>query len=219
MRGDNVEFTTDGASFDFYVRGEKGERVNLKMPGRYNIYNALAAIAVAVELDINAKDIKRGLESFTGVERRFQVKGEARGVLVIDDYGHHPVEVREVLKASRESHKRPIVLLFQPHRYSRTKDLFNDFVTVFNDADKVFITDIYEASEKPIEGVSSQILVDAVKSHGHKNVSYLPFDDELALKISKELKNGDLFITLGAGNVFKAGEEVLELLKKSEGNG
>ncbi|MBL4819198.1 MAG: UDP-N-acetylmuramate--L-alanine ligase [Deltaproteobacteria bacterium] len=188
--------------------------VKLKLLGEHNVQNALAAIAVGDELGISLDAIKSALEDFAGVQRRFTQVGEKNGVIVVDDYGHHPTEIKAVLKTAKKTFAdRRIVALFEPHRYSRTRDLMSEFVTAFKDADCVVISDIYPAHEEPVEGVSSRVLVEGIQQTGHPSV----FEGgELASATARVLelsKSGDVIITLGAGAVTKASLKILESLE------
>ncbi len=185
----------------------------LSVPGLHNVSNSMAAIAVARELEVDLEVIRRALKEFSGVQRRFQVKGEAKGILVVDDYGHHPTEVRATLAAAKAALGRRVVCVFQPHRYTRTKHLFEEFLTAFNQADRVIIMDIYAAGEQPIPGVSGQAVYEGIRKYGHKDVAYLGGKDEIVKHLCETLKEGDLLLTLGAGDVWKLGETVLEKLK------
>jgi UDP-N-acetylmuramate--alanine ligase len=189
----------------------------LSVPGLHNIGNSLAAIAVARELDIEAEVIRKALKEFSGVQRRFTIKGEAGGIIIVDDYGHHPTEVKATLAAAAAGLERRVVVVFQPHRYSRTQHLLEEFYTAFNQADKLIIMDIYAAGEKPIPGVSGQTLYEGIKKHGHKDVTFLPDKKTVPEYMVGVLKKGDLMITLGAGDVWKIGEQVLEKLKHGNG--
>lgn len=190
--------------------------ITLHRPGRHNIYNSLASIAVALELEIDFADIATALKAFEGVERRLEVKGEASGVLVVDDYGHHPTEIRATLDAIREAWpERRLVVAFQPHRYSRTQGLFDDFVTAFHRADVLIITDIYPASEAPIAGVTGQALQEAIKQHGQRGTSYVAELIDSPSALVPYLRENDLLLTLGAGNIVYTGEQVLRLLKET----
>ncbi len=185
----------------------------LSVPGVHNVCNSLAAIAVARELDIDIETIRKALRDFSGVQRRFQIKGEAQGVIVVDDYGHHPTEVKATLAAAASGMERRVVVVFQPHRYSRTQHLLEEFFTAFNQADKLIVMDIYAAGEKPIPGVSGQLLYQGIKKYGHKDVTYIPEKEKVADHMMTILRKGDLMITLGAGDVWKIGEQVVERLK------
>ena len=185
----------------------------LAVPGVHNINNSLAAIGVARELEIDVETIRKALKEFSGVQRRFTIKGEVNGIIVVDDYGHHPTEVRATLAAAAAGMERRVVVVFQPHRYSRTQHLLEEFFTAFNQADKLIVMDIYAAGEKPIPGVSGQVLYEGIKKYGHKDVTFLPDKQTVADHMTGVLKKGDLMITLGAGDVWKIGEQVLEKLK------
>jgi UDP-N-acetylmuramate--alanine ligase len=181
------------------------------VPGLHNIQNALAAIAVGLDLDMRFEDIAEALAGFRGAERRFQIKGEKAGVLVVDDYGHHPTEIKATLAAARTSGRR-VVTLFQPHRYSRTRDLADEFARSFYGADLLLISDIYAASEDPIEGITSGALAEQVERFGHRHVEYIGALSGAATRLKEIAKPGDLVLTLGAGNVYQAGDELLKLL-------
>jgi UDP-N-acetylmuramate--alanine ligase len=198
--------------YQLRYRGESLGEFRLSIPGRHNILNATAAIAAGLDLGIPAQILKTALEGFRGADRRFQVKGQARGITVIDDYGHHPTEVRATLEAARQSGDHRIVVVFQPHRYSRTQYCFEEFARAFYQADVLVISDIYAAGEEPIEGITSERLVEAVKTHGHKNARHVANLSEISVILEPELKAGDLVMTMGAGNVWKVGEELLDRL-------
>ncbi len=203
------------ASFgsEFIVRafGEDMGNIKLGVPGLHNIQNALAAVAVGLDLGIKFEDIARVLAEFRGAERRFQIKGEKNGVLVIDDYGHHPTEIKATLAVARTSGRR-VVTLFQPHRYTRTRDLKDEFARSFYGADFLLITDIYAASEDPIEGMTSRALAEQVERFGHRHVEYVGGLASAAARLKEVVLPGDLVLTLGAGNVYKAGDELLRIL-------
>jgi UDP-N-acetylmuramate--alanine ligase len=204
-----------GLTTEFAVRfrGEELGLIRINRPGRHTVYNSLAAIAVALELDIEFSVIAEALAKFDGVQRRLHIKGEQAGIVVVDDYGHHPTEIRATLDAVRDGWPdRRLVVAFQPHRFTRTKALFDEFQTAFHRADVLVMTDIYAASEQSIEGVSSKHLLAAIKEHGQRNVHYVPTVEELPEKLRGLLKEGDLLLTLGAGNIVRAGEELLEIL-------
>jgi UDP-N-acetylmuramate--alanine ligase len=164
-------------------------------------------------LEIPFARVATALADFTGIHRRFEVKGEVGGVMVIDDYGHHPAEVRATVGAIRDSWKRPLTVIFQPHRYSRTQDLFEDFVTAFDGADRLIVTDIYAAGEDAIAGVSSEALYQAIKKQGHLEVEYIAAKDAIVAELSESLKDGDIVLTLGAGDVYKIGEALVAALQ------
>ncbi|MEP7273408.1 MAG: UDP-N-acetylmuramate--L-alanine ligase [Acidobacteriota bacterium] len=202
-----------GSEFNVKRRGEELGRIRLSVPGEHNVGNALAAVAVALDLGIEFPVIAAALESFRGTERRFQIKGriesERDGIIVVDDYGHHPTEVRATLAAAKSSGRR-LVVLFQPHRYTRTEKLFEEFARSFYDADVLLICDIYAASEDPIAGITAEALCDEIERFGHRNVRYIGGVEAGATAIAEVVQPGDLVLTLGAGNGWKAGEEFLE---------
>jgi UDP-N-acetylmuramate--alanine ligase len=202
-----------GSTFTVRLGNTVAGEVSLRVPGLHNVYNALAATAIGLELQVPFDVIVKALGEFTGVNRRFQFKGEKAGILVVDDYGHHPTEIRATLAAAKlGSSGRRMVVLFQPHRYTRTKDLMDEFARSFNNADVLLITDIYAASEDPIEGISAESLTEAVTKFGHKNARYVGSLDQAVNALRDEVREGDMVITLGAGNVLRAGERLLQLL-------
>jgi UDP-N-acetylmuramate--alanine ligase len=190
--------------------------LRLNMPGTHNLQNALGAVAVSDVFDVPFEAAQKALSTFPGVQRRFTLRGEAAGVTVIDDYGHHPAEIRAVIQAARQIAPSRIAILFQPHRYSRTKALFDDFTTCFHDSDLLYVTDIYAASEKPVEGVSGKALAEAIYKRGHKTVKYLGDRGQLVSEVVEDLKEGDMLITLGAGDVTHLGPAILAALKHKE---
>jgi len=203
-----------GSSFTVWRGSEAIGDVTLRVPGLHNIYNALAAIAVGFELEVSFAQIAEALGNFTNADRRFQFKGEEAGVLVVDDYGHHPTEIKATLAAAKiGANGRRIVVLFQPHRFSRTKDQMEEFARSFNNADVLFVADIYAASEDPIEGITSEVLTEAIKRYGHKNAHYIGALDGAAEILRRQVSEGDMVITLGAGPVYRAGEQLLALLR------
>ncbi len=215
-----VKIISGNGTSQYTVRSRKEELgvIRLNRPGKHLIYNSLAAVSVGLELEIDFSVIARALENFQGVQRRLQIKGEAAGVLVVDDYGHHPTEIRATLDAVREGWPdRRVVVAFQPHRYSRTKGLFAEFTTAFRRADVLVLTDIYAAGESPIEGVTSERLQEAIKQRGQRQAHFIPQLIEQPQVLMPLLKPGDLLLTLGAGNIVRAGEQVLDLLKEHSG--
>jgi UDP-N-acetylmuramate--alanine ligase len=204
-----------GSTFTVWKGAEVLGEIYLPVPGKHNVYNALGATAIALELDVEFEMIAGAFKTFKNANRRFQFKGEAQGITVVDDYGHHPTEILATLAAARNgSGGRRTVVIFQPHRYTRTQDLMDDFARSFNNADVLFLTDIYAASETPIEGITSEILTAKIKQYGHKNVQYIGDIENAAARINEQLREGDLVITLGAGSVTRLSEQILELLKK-----
>jgi UDP-N-acetylmuramate--alanine ligase len=171
------------------------------MVGEHNVQNALATVAVALEMGIDAEVIRRGLAQFEGVNRRFTRTGIVDGITIIDDYGHHPVEISAVLKAARTATENRVIAVMQPHRYSRLRDLFDDFCTCFNDADEVIIADVYAAGEEPIEGFDRDTMIEGLRARGHSSVRALEAPENLARIIDEVAQSGDLVVCLGAGNI------------------
>jgi UDP-N-acetylmuramate--alanine ligase len=214
LKAKEVEKEKLGVSFEVIFHKQSLGRIYVGLPGEHNVLNALAAIGVGLELDIEMKLIKKGLKTLGGLERRFQMRGEQSGVMVLDDYGHHPTEIMATLKAARDCWpERRLIVIFQPHRYSRTKDLYDRFVISFNEADVLLVIPIYSAGEKEIAGVSSDWLARGIKEHGHKEVIACNDEETILSSLKSCMKPGDLVITLGAGNVHELGPKLLELLK------
>ncbi|MBJ7483974.1 Mur ligase family protein, partial [Brevundimonas sp.] len=208
VRAENVEMGADGCRFDVvFQSGDPAleptriDGLHLPMAGWHNVANSLAAIAVARELDVSDEAIKAGLAGFGGVKRRFTTTGVVNGVRIVDDYGHHPVEIAAVLKAARQVTEGRVIAVMQPHRYTRLRDLMEDFSTSFSDADQVIIADVYPAGEAPIEGVDKQALVEGVRRYGHRNVSALENVTSLPRVIAEAATAGDVVVLLGAGDI------------------
>ena len=201
-------------TFDVSFQGRGIGRFSLPLPGEHNVYNALAAIAVGIELEMDSSDIKSALGEFSGVQRRFQIKAMIDGIMVVDDYGHHPVEIVSTLRAAKEGWGKRTIVVFQPHRYTRTRDLYKDFLSSFYDADKLIITDIYPAGERPIEGVDAEMLYKGIKEFGHKDVSYIKEWDEIIDSLNKTVSSGDMVIFLGAGDVYQIGDRYIDSLRR-----
>lgn len=204
-----------GSHFEVIYEGKSLGSFELTMPGVHNISNSLAAIAVGIELGIDIEIIKEALRGFSGVERRFQIKGDVDGIIFVDDYGHHPTEIKATLLAAKAGLGKRLVVLFQPHRYTRTRDLLEEFTVSFKQADRVIITDIYPAGESPIDGISASLIYEGIKKKGHRDVVYIPDREAIIEDLMHSLRPGDIFLTLGAGNVWKIGEELLRLKMKS----
>jgi len=200
-------------TFELWRREQHLGSVRLQIPGTHNALNALAAFATADELGIPWRIVAHALEEFGGVHRRFEIRGDEQGVLVVDDYGHHPEEVRVTLRAAREGFGRRLVVAFQPHRYSRTRDLFQDFLSAFDDASVVLLTDIYAAGEDRVDGVTSEALYLALKKRGHLDVRHVPERATVAEALLDVVQEGDLVITLGAGDIHRTADELLGLLR------
>jgi UDP-N-acetylmuramate--alanine ligase len=211
LQARNLQFANFGATFEVWRGESKLGDAQIHVPGKHNVLNALAALATGMEIGLSFKEASEGLAQFKGVRRRFELKGEKAGVKVFDDYGHHPTEIRATLAAARKAWSGRIVTLFQPHRYSRTQDCYEDFVRAFDDADQLYVTDIYPAGESPIPGISSDKLAEDIRLHGHKSVEFV--GEVKAAPDKVRLQAGDLFLTMGAGNVYSAGETILQRLK------
>lgn len=215
----NIDRGFMSVTFDVVYKGVDLGRYMIPVPGIHNVLNSLAAITAAMELKIDQELIKEALIKFSGIQRRFELKGEERGIKVFDDYGHHPTEIKAVLRAAKEGlnigekDKGQLFVIFQPHRYTRTRDVIDQFADCFNDADALCLMDIYSAGEKPIEGVHSKILFEKIKKTGHKDISYFPDREEMIKTLISRLKKGDVLFTLGAGDVWKAGEEIVKRLR------
>jgi UDP-N-acetylmuramate--alanine ligase len=197
-------------------RADLGD-VRLPIPGDHYARNALAAVAVGLWLDVPFEHVRTGLESWQGVGRRFELKGEAGGVIVVDDYGHHPTEIAATIQAALASYRRRVFVLFQPHRYSRTRAVADEFARCFDGAHKVFVTDIYPAGEKPIEGVGAHTIIDRVRALGKVDVEYAPAFAGMVERVTAEARPGDLVITMGAGDIHRVGEMVLAALASARG--
>jgi UDP-N-acetylmuramate--alanine ligase len=202
--------------FDVVRAGHPLGRLRVRMPGRHQALNALAAVAVAIEVGVPFELVQTALSEFGGIHRRFEVCGEMNGIMVVSDYGHHPAEIRATLAAAREGFGRRLVVLFQPHRFTRTRDLFGDFLEAFDAADKLFITDVYAAGEDPIEGVTGEVLYFALKRRGHMDVSYVQDWRDLAAQVHPTLRPGDLVMVLGAGSIHEVGDMMVRSLCGSQ---
>ena len=216
IRATNVRHDGFTSSFVAHYKGYRLGEVTFPMPGAHNVLNAMACIAVALELDIPFAAIQEGFARFSGVGRRFQVKGEPMGIMVVDDYGHHPAEIKATLAAARQGWpERRIVVAFQPHRYTRTHELFSEFVTAFHDADVVILADVYPAGEKPIEGATAERLAKELRRHGQKDVTWIADRQKIPEHLSGIVHEGDIVITLGAGNIWQQGAALVEILQNS----
>jgi len=205
----DLRMQPSGVEFTVLHRGKPLGELRLHLPGRHSATNALAAVAVAQELEVPFKETARALADFTGIHRRFEIKGEPKGILIIDDYGHHPAEIRATVGAIRDSWKRPLTVIFQPHRYSRTHDLFEEFLSAFEGADRLVLTEIYPAGEDQIPGATGEALYQAIKRQGHLDIEFVPDKSEIASQIAGKLNAGDVVLTLGAGDIYKVGEALV----------
>ncbi|MFZ1947593.1 MAG: UDP-N-acetylmuramate--L-alanine ligase [bacterium] len=212
VRGTDISQDEAGVTFNVAIKGRKMGSLYLRIPGAHNVSNALAAAAVAAELDIPFAAVSEGISQFTGISRRLETKGEAGGVVVVDDYAHHPTEIMATLKAARSFWRKRIVAVFQPHRHTRTRALWEKLGRSLYDADTVVVTSIYGAGEQPIAGVTAELVAKAARASGHRDVTFIPDKGEIPDRLLEMLRPGDLLITLGAGDVWKIGEEVLRRL-------
>lgn len=211
-----VEAYQGGMRFHARLRGERLGAIHLTLPGRHNVQNALAALAVALEFDVPFSLAAEAMESFRGIERRFETKGSSGGIRVVDDYAHHPTEIRATLEAARGIHSGRIVAVFQPHRYTRTRDHLDAFATAFHDAELLVVTDIYAAGEEPIPGCDAVGLCEAVRAHGHRAVRHIAELSDVPAALVPALRAGDLVITFGAGSITNLGPELLQSLAERE---
>ncbi len=211
------ELRVEGSGVRFAVRrrGQALGELRLGMPGRHNALNALASLSVALELDVPFETTAAALDGFLGIERRFENMGCVNGVRVVDDYGHHPAEIVATLASARSLHSGRLVVAFQPHRFTRTRDLWDDFITAFNDADVVLVTGIYAAGESKIPGVEASTLVEALRAHGHRGAEYVADLDAVLLRLVEETRPGDLVPTLGAGSIATLSARLIERLRES----
>lgn len=212
FRSENIKISKYFTNFDVVQNSQIIGNVSLKVPGLHNIRNALAAIAIAIQLGIDFETIKQSLEEFNGVTRRFEIKGERNNILVVDDYAHHPSEIRATLSAARNGSVRRIIAIFQPHTYSRTQAFYREFAASFDDSDVLILTDVYPSREKPIEGVSGKLIADTAIEMGHKNVIYETDLAKIPTIIKEIAKENDMIITMGAGNIWKIADALLEIL-------
>lgn len=203
-----------GTSFDVYYQGENLGPVALNIPGRHNVLNAMATIAVGVHIGLTVSEIAAGLRCFNGAKRRFQTKGRVNGVWVVDDYAHHPTEISTTLAAAKQTKPERVVCVFQPHRYSRTKLLLREFGSCFNSADFLILTGIYSAGEKPILGINGETIKEEVKNQTGKQAIYIEDREKIAGYLSGIVKDGDLVMTMGAGDIYLTGEELVDVLTK-----
>ena len=215
----DLQMNAADVEFSALYRAKPLGKLRLHLPGRHSVTNALAAVAVAQELEIPFSDVADALDAFTGIHRRFEIKGDSKGIMIIDDYGHHPAEIRATIGAIRDSWKRPLTVIFQPHRYSRTRDLFDEFLTAFEGADRLILTEIYPAGEDAMPGINSESLYQAIKRQGHMEVEFMRDKNQIAKALAEKLNPGDIALTMGAGDIYKVGEALVEALKESGSNG
>ncbi len=213
VMAEQIVFSKFSSRFNVLHRGDRLGSVNINVPGLHNVYNCLAAIAVGLDLDMEFDTIKSALEEFAGVDRRFQLIGDVADILIIDDYAHHPVEIKATLRAAKEGWGRRTVVIFQPHRYSRTRDMLDEFFTAFYQADVLIVTSIYSAGEEPIPGVSAQQIAEGVREHGHRDVVFIPKTEGIIPYVLGVLKPQDMLLTLGAGNVGELASKIRQELE------
>ncbi|MBS3766645.1 MAG: UDP-N-acetylmuramate--L-alanine ligase [Candidatus Cloacimonetes bacterium] len=215
VRAKNIKFKNFNSEYDLIYKGERLGTIELQLPGLHNIKNSLLAATIALELDIPFIDIRNGLLRFSGVYRRFEKKAFINDILVYDDYAHHPSEIKATLTAIRAASARRVITIFQPHLYSRTQLFYKEFAHSLKESDVVIINDIYPAREEPIAGVSGKLIYDELKKEGHKNIKFIKKKENIPDYLFKIIKSGDLVITMGAGDVFEAGEQFIELLREN----
>ena len=208
-----IKFLKRKTTYNLAYKGTNLSKIELTVPGMFNVYNSLAAIAVARELNLDFTTIKKGLQSFSGVQRRLEIKGRVDDITVVDDYGHHPTEIKETLAAMRQVWKNRLIVVFQPHRFTRTKALFDEFTKAFRNVDILIINDIYPASEEPIAGINSAALCEAIRQTGQTHVKYIAQAEGTVKYLLKTVKSKDTVLTLGAGSIYKIGDNFLKQLK------
>ncbi len=213
VRAYDVSFHQTTSKFKVKYFGQLLGEVELNVPGIHNVKNSLVALTIARELGVDFEVIKSALKKFSGVYRRFEIKAEVNGIMVVDDYAHHPTEVSATLSAIRTGWDRRIIAVFQPHLYTRTRDFYNDFAKSFLDSDVFICTDIYPAREVPIQGITGQLITDAAEKFGHKNVLYVPDKKDIPDTLLKIVQPSDIVVTMGAGDIWKYGEEFIKKLK------
>lgn len=216
VRAYDISFSEIHSKFKVKYNGEFLGEIELNVPGIHNVKNSLVAVTIAKELGVDFSIIQSALKKFTGVYRRFEIKAEVDGIMVIDDYAHHPTEVSATLSAIRSGWDRRVVAVFQPHLYTRTRDFYSDFAKAFLDSDVFICTDVYPAREVPIQGVTGQMITDAAEKFGHKNVIYVPDKNQIPDKLLEIVKPGDIVITMGAGDIWKFGEAFINKLKSKK---
>ncbi|MHB8830322.1 MAG: UDP-N-acetylmuramate--L-alanine ligase [Syntrophales bacterium] len=218
-RAEGISFSADSTVYSLYEKNILLGTIKLHVPGTFNVYNSLAAVAIAREMDIAFPVIKEGLRNFAGVHRRLEIRGKEWDITVVDDYGHHPTEIRATLSAARQLWKERLIVVFQPHRYTRTKALFKEFLTAFAEADLLIVTDIYAASEEPIAGVTAEALCDGIRESGLKDVIHISDFDHIVDYLAETARPSDVILTQGAGNIWKIGDAFMKRLAEKKENG
>jgi len=209
----DIRHKQNTSTFLVVHNGKDLGEVTLQIPGKHNVQNALAAIAVGLELGVPFEKIAAGIAKFTGVFRRWEVKAEVNGVTIVDDYAHHPTEIKATLAGAKSGWRRRVVCVFQPHLYSRTRDFYDDFGRSFFNADVLVLTDVYPAREEPIQGVNGELIANAAKEFGHKQVHYVPDKKAVPAFLLSIVQSGDMVITMGAGDIWRFGEDFIAQLK------
>jgi len=209
-----INIDGDGSSYTVLYHGKSIGKISIKLPGTHNVANSLAAVAVGLELDVSFKNIAKALRDFPGIHHRFEILGNVKDIIVVDDYGHHPTEIKATLKAARDTYNRRIIAVFQPHRYSRVSEIAEEFARCFYQADVLIMTEIYSAMEDPIEGVTGEMVANKTRDYGHKDVVYIPNKDDIPDHVMEIAQPGDLIITLGAGDIWKVGKEIVKRLSE-----
>ena len=212
----NIQSKETKTTYSLYKQNQKCGKVTLNVPGKHNVLNSLAAAAIGFEMGLSAKTVIAGIGSYGGVRRRFEIKGIAGDVMVVDDYAHHPTEVSATLQAARDGWDRRIIAVFQPHLFSRTKSFYKEFAAAFMDSDVLIVTDIYPAREKPIKGVTGKLVFNAARSTGHKNVHYIPDLENLQVSLDDIIQENDMVITIGAGTIWRYGQSYFDHLINQE---
>lgn len=216
LRAEDISFSKGTASFTVLTGDEDLGRITIQSPGRHNVQNALAAIALGLEMNLDFATIKRGIENYSGVRRRFEIKGVANNIMVVDDYAHHPTEVAATLAAARSGWNRRLVAVFQPHLFSRTRDFYREFAAALLESDKLVVTDVFPAREAPIQGITGELVAQTARDLGHKNTIYLPDLDQLIDHLSGTLRPNDIVITIGAGNIWRYSDRLYQHLQDDQ---
>lgn len=216
VRAVDISYSERTSTFGVIRNGERLGNITVGVPGEHNVKNALAAVTVGLEIGVPFQKIADALTQFSGVYRRFEVKGEVGGVMVVDDYAHHPTEVKATLNAIRQGWNRRIVAIFQPHTYTRTRDFYEEFGKAFFNAEQAIITDVYPARERPIQGITGELIANSATGFGHRHVLYIADRNEVAMRAMELIQPGDIVVTMGAGDIWKTAEEILEKMKNLE---
>ena len=214
IRASNLKFDKNKSSYELLFNNTSFGQISLKAPGHHNIMNSLAAAAVAFDLKLNPKIILKGIENYSGVRRRFEIKGIRKDILVVDDYAHHPTEVIETIRAAKKGWNRRLITIFQPHLFSRTKAFYKDFAKALNESDIIILTDIYPAREKPQKNISSKLIFNEIKKHNHKNLFFLDNIDNINPFLTNIVKRNDMVLTMGAGTIWRYGQKFYDFLNK-----